>query len=132
MRRGPVVCGLPESPRKNVNIKPRTTALVFRVVAAFEAFTWVGLLIGMGVKYLGSGNEIGVQIFGPLHGGAFVAYGVVALAAALRFRWGLGATLLTLAASVPPLTTLLADWWLHRTGRLVPVARTENEAEPVA
>ena len=108
-----------------MNIKPRTTALIFRVVAAFEAFTWVGLLFGMGVKYLGSGNEIGVQIFGPLHGGAFVAYGV-------QFRWSLWATLVTLAASVPPLTTLLADWWLHRTGRLVPVTRTEHEAEPVA
>lgn len=114
-----------------MNIKPRTTALIFRVVAAFEAFTWAGLLLGMGVKYLGSGNEIGVQIFGPLHGGAFVAYGIVALVAALRFRWGVWPTLVTLAASIPPLTTLLADWWLHRTGRLVPLARTEQEAEPV-
>lgn len=115
-----------------MNIKPRTTALIFRVVAAFEAFTWAGLLIGMGVKYLGSGNEIGVQVFGPLHGGAFIVYVAVALMAAVKFRWGAGATLAALAASIPPLTTLLADWWLHRTGRLVPASRPEREAEPVA
>ena len=115
-----------------MNIKPRTTALIFRVVAAFEAFTWAGLLIGMGVKYLGSGNEIGVQIFGPLHGGAFIAYVIVALAAALKFRWSVWVTLVTLAASIPPLTTLLADWWLHRTGRLTPISHPELEAEPVA
>ena len=46
------------------------TAPAFRVVAVFEAFTWAGLLVGMYFKYLGNGSELGVQIFGPLHGGA--------------------------------------------------------------
>ena len=113
-----------------MRITPRTTARLFRAVAAFEAFTWVGLLLGMAFKYLITQNEIGVQIFGPLHGAAFVAYLLVTLLAAVRLRWGVWPTLVTLAASVPPLTTLVADWWLHRTGRLVPVA--EPEPEPVA
>jgi integral membrane protein len=40
-----------------------------------EAATWVGLLIGMAFKYLpANGSEIGVKIFGPLHGAAFLLY----------------------------------------------------------
>ncbi|MBB6122099.1 DUF3817 domain-containing protein [Nocardiopsis algeriensis] len=114
-----------------MSITPRTTAIAFRVVAVFEAFTWVGLLAGMYVKYLGSGSEAGVQFFGPLHGGAFVLYGLVALVAALHLRWGLWPTLVALAASVPPLGTLAADLWLHRSGRLT-TAPGRREAEPVA
>ncbi|WP_433701403.1 DUF3817 domain-containing protein [Nocardiopsis sp. CA-288880] len=116
-----------------MNISPRVTATVFRVVAVFEAFTWAGLLVGMGFKYLGNGSELGVQIFGPLHGGAFMVYVAVALAAALHLRWGVWPTLVALAASVPPLGTLLADWWLHRSGRLTAGAKGRDRApEPVA
>ncbi|KOX15648.1 membrane protein [Nocardiopsis sp. NRRL B-16309] len=96
------------------------TATAFRAVAAFEALTWGGLLVGMGFKYLVNGNELGVHVFGPIHGGAFVAYVLVTLFAAFRLRWGVWPTLLALAASVPPMGTLVADWWLHRTGRLTP------------
>ena len=113
-----------------MRVTPRTTARLFHAVAAFEAFTWVGLLVGMAFKYLFTQNEIGVQVFGPLHGAAFVAYLLVTLLASVRLRWGAWATLVTLVASVPPLTTLVADWWLHRTGRLVPA--TEREPEPIA
>jgi integral membrane protein len=116
-----------------VSISPRVTAIVFRVVAIIEALTWIGLLGGMYVKYLGSGSEAGVHLFGPLHGGAFVLYVVVTLAAALHLRWNLWATLVALAASVPPLGTLVADWWLHRTGRLAPRTEERDRApEPVA
>lgn len=116
-----------------MSISPRVTAIVFRVVAVLEALTWIGLLGGMYVKYLGSGSELGVQVFGPLHGGAFVIYGAVTIAAALHLRWSLWPTLVTLAASVPPLGTLLADWWLHRTGRLTPPTKEgEHTPETVA
>ncbi|WP_017547194.1 DUF3817 domain-containing protein [Nocardiopsis prasina] len=98
-------------------------ARTFRVVAVFEAFTWAGLLVGMYFKYLGNGSELGVQIFGPVHGGAFMVYVVVALVAAYRLRWGVWPTLVALAASIPPLGTLPADWWLHRTGRLTDPAK---------
>jgi hypothetical protein len=39
-------------------------------------------------------------------------------------------TLVALAASVPPMFTLLAERWLHRTGRLD--APAERESEPAA
>ncbi|SHJ42594.1 integral membrane protein [Nocardiopsis flavescens] len=105
-------------------------ALAFRVIAVVEALTWVGLLSGMYVKYLGSGNEIGVQVFGMLHGIAFMAYVAACLVTAVHLRWGVWPTLLALAASVPPLFTLVADWWLHRSGRL-PRLRAERVPETV-
>lgn len=112
-----------------MRISPRVTATAFRVVAIAEALTWIGLLGGMYVKYLGSGSEAGVEFFGPVHGGAFLLYVAIALAAALHLRWNFWVVLVALAASVPPIGTLIADWWLHRTGRLA--ARTqEQEQEP--
>ena len=101
-------------------------ALAFRAIAVFEAFTWVGLLIGMLFKYVISGDPLGVRIFGALHGAAFLAYVPITLAAAMRFRWGLGVTALGVAAAFPPLGTLLFDWWVSRTGRLAVVEPTEG------
>jgi integral membrane protein len=99
-------------------VTPRAVALLFRAVALAEACSWVGLLAGMFVKWVLQSSERGVQIFGPVHGGVFVAYVVVALVAARVLRWNAGATLLALAASVPPLATLWFDRWATRTGRL--------------
>jgi len=96
----------------------RLARLAFRVTAIVEACTWVGLLIGMAVKYLGSGNEAGVHLFGPLHGAAFVAYVLATLWAAVRLGWSPGVTLLGLAASIPPLATWGFEAWAMRTGRL--------------
>lgn len=98
-------------------MSPRTAAAAFRAVALAEACTWVGLLFGMLVKYAGD-SETGVKIFGPLHGGVFLLYVVVALVAARVLRWNGRTVLLGLAASVPPLVTLWFDSWATRTGRL--------------
>ncbi|WP_084077247.1 DUF3817 domain-containing protein [Demequina sp. NBRC 110057] len=90
----------------------------YAILALVEAITWTGLLIGMGIKYGPETTEMGVTIFGPLHGVAFLAYAAVTVVAAVRLRWGLGVTLLALVAAVPPLTTLPMEVWLRRTGRL--------------
>ncbi|MCA5894434.1 DUF3817 domain-containing protein [Isoptericola sp. NEAU-Y5] len=100
----------------------------FAVVAVVEAFTWAGLLAGMFLKYVTETTEAGVWLFGRLHGAAFVAYVVVALVVAVRLRWGWFRTLVALAAAVPPLTTLLAERWLRRTGHLsAPTAAASAE-----
>jgi integral membrane protein len=99
-------------------VTPRTAATLFRVVAVAEACSWVGLLIGMYVKYVPETTELGVKVFGPIHGGIFVAYVVVALVAARVLRWSAGTTLLALVASVPPLATVLFERWASRTDRL--------------
>jgi integral membrane protein len=59
-----------------------------------------------------------VKIFGPIHGGVFLLYLVVTVLAARTLRWSPGTTLLALAASIPPLVTVLFERWASRTGRL--------------
>jgi hypothetical protein len=69
----------------------RPPGALFAVAAFLEGFTWAGLLIGMWLKYGPVGNELGVKIFGPLHGGAFLFYVVVTVlyrAAAALARGG--------------------------------------------
>jgi integral membrane protein len=92
-------------------MSPRT---LFRTVAVVEAFTWTGLLVGMYLKYVPETTEVGVKVFGPLHGAAFLAYLVVTVLVAVDQAWGKGRTALGLLAAVPPLTTLLFDWWVER------------------
>ena len=95
-------------------------AKTFRYVAFAEALSWLGLLIGMGFKYLADpGTEVGVQFFGPVHGAMFVLYVVVAIAAALHFRWSPVVAVVALLASIPPFATAVFEIWASRTGRLV-------------
>ena len=99
-------------------VNPGSIATAFRIVAVAEALSWVGLLAGMYVKYVPQISEVGVQVFGPIHGGIFVAYVVVALVTARVLRWSMGTTLLALVASVPPLASVLFERWATRAGRL--------------
>ena len=99
-------------------MNPRTAATAFRIVAVAEALSWLGLLAGMYVKYVPQTSEVGVQVFGPIHGGIFVAYVVVTLVASRVLRWNAPTTLLALVASVPPLATVVFERWASRTGRL--------------
>lgn len=90
----------------------------FRVVAVAEALSWTGLLVGMVFKYLVVGDDIGVKVFGPIHGGLFVLYLAVAVLAGRLLRWSGRTTVLALVAGVPPLGTLVFERWATRTGRL--------------
>ncbi|MDG4787323.1 DUF3817 domain-containing protein [Micromonospora sp. WMMD1102] len=105
----------------------RTVVRLFVLAAVAEAFSWLALLIGMAVKYGPPRNEIGVQIFGPVHGGLFVAYvGLVLLVARLgRWRWLTVAV--ALVCAVPPFATLGFERWARRRGLL-----TVASAGPVA
>ncbi len=94
-------------------VSPSTAALVFRVVAIAEACSWAGLLIGMFFKYVVVFDDLGVKVFGPIHGALFVAYVIVTLVVARTFDWRLPTTLVALAASIPPLATL----WFERRAR---------------
>ncbi len=106
------------------------TGRAFAVVALVEAFTWAGLLVGMVLKHVTHTTELGVAVFGRLHGGAFLVYVAVALVAAVRLRWPWWVTGLALAAAVPPLVTLPLERWLRRTGRLArPVATTPADGD---
>ena len=99
-------------------MNPRTVATAFRIVAVAEACSWIGLLAGMFVKYVPETTELGVKIFGPIHGGIFVAYVVVALVTARVLRWSVGTTVLALVASIPPLATVWFERRATRAGQL--------------
>lgn len=86
-----------------------TPAVLFRRLAVAEAITWALLLLGMVLKYLTRTTELGVQVFGMVHGVAFVAYCVAAVFVAVDRRWSLGVTVLALLAAVPPFATLLFE-----------------------
>lgn len=108
---------------------PRTRIQLFRAVAVTEAFSWAGLLVGMYFKYLTEAGELGVKVFGPVHGAVFVAYVVMTLVVARTQRWSLGVTFVGLASAVPPFTTLAFERWTLRTGRL-DVAEAARAQEP--
>ena len=91
---------------------------LFRAVAIAEACSWLGLLIGMLFKYVVVGNEIGVQIFGPIHGALFVAYLITTVLAARLLAWPTSTTVLALVCSVPPLATLWFERRVRRAGQL--------------
>ncbi|BBG01821.1 MULTISPECIES: DUF3817 domain-containing protein [Pseudonocardia] len=97
---------------------PTLVARIFRVVAIAEAMSWTGLLVGMFVKWVLGTSEIGVQVFGPIHGALFVGYVLVTLWTARLFRWDLWTTAVGLLASIPPLTTIWFERHVARTGRL--------------
>lgn len=107
----------------------RTVAGRFRLVAFAEAISWVGLLVGMYFKYLGSPRtEIGVKVFGMAHGLIFIGFVVAGVFAAVAFRWTVTTRLLALLASIVPLASVMFLIWADRTGKLtVPVV----DAQPV-
>lgn len=95
-----------------------TTFRFFRLAAVAEAVSWTGLLIGMVFKYLIVENEIGVQIFGPIHGALFILYLVSVLLTRPVAGWSAGATFVGLIASIPPFGTLLFERWaVRRAGK---------------
>jgi len=91
---------------------------LFRRVAIAEAVTWALLLTGMFLKYVTETTELGVRVFGMVHGVVFVAYCLTTLLVAVDQRWSAGRTLLGLAASVPPFFTVLFDRYAERHGAL--------------
>lgn len=94
------------------------TRRIFRTVALAEAVSWAALLVGMYLKWVAGTTDVGVQVFGPIHGTIFLVYCGVALAAASVFRWSGKVTLLALVCAVPPFATWLFERWALRSGHL--------------
>ena len=104
---------------ESMSAKPMTPAgKLFAAAALIEGVTWAGLLIGMLLKYGTGTTELGVWLFGRLHGLAFLFYVVVSLYAWVKLRWPLWAVLLALLAAVPPLVTVPLEMWFRRIGLL--------------
>ena len=82
----------------------------FRIVAMAEACSWAGLLVGMFFKYIAETGELGVKVFGPIHGALFMLYAVGVVVSAREAGWNRGTVMLGLACAVPPFTSV----WFER------------------
>ena len=109
-----------------VSLNPRA---LFRTVAIAEAFSWAGLLVGMLLKHVLKVTEVGVQVFGPIHGAIFVAYLVSVLVVRRPLGWGPKTVVVAAVASVPPFATLAFEVWADRRGRLTPEPASTPQLE---
>lgn len=106
-----------------------TAAKVYVVAAIIEAITWAGLLVGMYFKHIDGSTDLGVTIFGRLHGAAFILYLVATVAVAKAHQWKSKPTVIALVAAVPPLLTVPAEMWLRRHGYLHRSAEAPAQAK---
>lgn len=101
------------------NYDVRSVAGWFRIIAIAEALSWAGLLVGMYFKYAASPQtEVGVKIFGPIHGGVFMAFVVAALLVGIARKWNAVTWVLALLGSIVPLGSVIFVIWADRTGRI--------------
>lgn len=92
----------------------------FRWVAIAEAFSWIGLLTGMYFKYLGTPRtEIGVHIFGMVHGLVFLAFLGLGLLVGRAARWSVPVWAAAAVSSLVPLASVVFLRWAERSGALV-------------
>ena len=94
---------------------PRT---LFPALARAEVVSWALLLLGMVLKYVTGTTELGVEVFGLVHGVVFLAYVLVTLLVWVDQRWSARVGLLALAAGVPPFATLWVERVVERRGLL--------------
>jgi integral membrane protein len=87
-----------------------------RVIALAEATSFLALLIASFVKRTG-GDEIGVQILGPIHGALFILYVIIALNLRAQLGWSGKVTFWVLVGAVVPFGGYVVDWWLVREAR---------------
>src|SRR5689334_2066325 len=103
----------------------------FRLIALAEAVSWIGLLVGMYFKYLGTPRtEIGVKVFGMAHGLVFIAFVVTALLVGIAYEWAARTWLLALLASIVPLASVIFLIWADRTGRMGLAAANSAVEQP--
>ncbi len=91
---------------------------LFQIVSIAEAITWILLLTGMFLKYVTHTTDVGVRVFGTLHGAVFLAYGVTTVLVWIDQRWSWRRGLVALACAIPPFATLVFDRWVQRHGIL--------------
>jgi integral membrane protein len=91
---------------------------LYRLVARAEAVTWALLLTGMFLKYVTETTELGVQVFGMVHGVVFIAYCLTTGLLWVDRKWSLGRLVLGLAAAVPPFATVPFETYAERAGLL--------------
>lgn len=98
-----------------------------RYIALVEATSFLALFVASYVKRTG-GSELGVQILGPIHGGLFIAYVVIALNLRSQLGWSLQSTLWILLGAVLPFGGYVVDWRHWRVPRPVEFSQLARSA----
>jgi integral membrane protein len=91
---------------------------LFGRLGHLEAVTWALLLLGMFAKYVTETTELGVRVFGMVHGVVFIAYCVVAVLVGIDQRWRFGRLALALISAVVPFMTVWLTLRAERNGWL--------------
>ena len=99
---------------------------IYRVAATAEAITWALLLVGMFLKYVTETTELGVSIFGMVHGVVFIAFCLTTVLVWLDQEWPFSRLALGLAAAVPPFATVPFARYAERSGLLAPEWRLRS------
>ncbi len=105
-----------------------SSRVLYRRVAVAEAITWALLLTGMFLKYVTETTELGVQVFGMVHGVVFIAYCLATVLLSVDQRWPLSRLVLGLLAAVPPFVTVPFERYAERSGLLGDDWRLRSEA----
>lgn len=100
---------------------------LYRLVARAEAVTWALLLTGMFLKYVTETTELGVQVFGMVHGVVFIAYCLVTVLLWIDQRWAFGRLALGLLSAIPPFATIPFEAYAERAGLLGDTWRLREE-----
>lgn len=103
-------------------------ARLYRAVAVAEAVTWALLLTGMFLKYVTKTTELGVQVFGMVHGVVFIAYCLVTALLFVDQKWPVSRLALGLSAAVPPFATVPFERYAERSGLLGDTWRLRTDA----
>ncbi|MDT0187585.1 DUF3817 domain-containing protein [Microbacterium sp. ARD31] len=101
---------------------------LYRLVARAEAVTWALLLTGMFLKYVTETTELGVQVFGMVHGVVFIAYCLTTVLLWIDQRWAVSRVALGLLAAIPPFATVPFERYAERAGLLGDTWRLRTEA----
>jgi integral membrane protein len=104
------------------------TRTLYRTVAVAEAITWALLLTGMFLKYVTETTELGVQVFGMVHGVVFIAYCLATVVLSVDQRWPIARLVVGLLAAVPPFATVWFERYAERSGLLGDDWRLRSEA----
>jgi integral membrane protein len=104
-----------------------TPRRLHRGAAVAEAITWALLLTGMFLKYVTETTELGVQVFGMVHGVVFIAYCLATVLLWIDQRWPVSRLALGLGAAIPPFATVPFERYAERSGLLGDAWRLRTE-----
>lgn len=110
----------------------KSALLRYRVIAWIVGVLLIALtLVGMPLKYLGD-DETVVAAVGPAHGFLYMAYLVITADLAMRARWRLRFTVLTMLAGTVPFLSFVAERVVTRRVRTALHARACSTQQPRA